>query len=529
MPSPDTGKQRAETSKQRTETGKQRAARIPLDYYKKSDRLERWKLWLGLAALLATGGWLAAGLLRDDRGRGYYSRGPVATVHVAWESNCNACHVPFTPINGQTWASELVDNPHAGNQRCEACHAGPAHHQNMTPDLACASCHRDHRGRDASLVRLADSDCSQCHRDLAAHRRGGAAGLEFKADIRRFAKGDHPEFRAVRDKKDPGSLKFNHKRHMTAGLEANFTLGKIPLKDQARYGKQGDDAKALVQLDCASCHQLDSRDFGSGKERSREPSAGLMLPPRSAGAYMLPISYEKHCQACHPLTVERTNADDPNSGPVAVWHRLQPDKVHEFLESYYTGQALKDNRKAFEKPKPQRPLPGQLLTEGEKQALMGVPDKIKQAERQLYVGKKTCAECHTYDLGKAGTIDEALRKEGVPEFRIKAPEVPDVWFKHGRFSHLAHRAVDCKSCHPQADPKNPKASEVSSDVMVPGIDNCLQCHAPKTTSGGGARFDCTECHRYHNGDHPLQGIGARRRAAKEVGDVRRFLSGPPDR
>jgi hypothetical protein len=519
-----------ETGKASPETGKQRAARIPLDYYKKPNRLERWTLWLGLAALLATGGWLAAGLLRDDRGRGNYSRGPVAAVHAAWESNCTACHVPFTPINGPTWASAWVDNPHASNQRCEACHAGPAHHPNQTPDLACASCHRDHRGRDASLVHLADSDCTQCHRDLAAHRREGATGLEYKSDIPRFAKGDHPEFRILRDKRrDPGSLKFNHKRHMTAGLEASFTLAKIPnAKDRARYGKPGDD-KTLVQLDCASCHQLDSRDLQAGRDRPREPSAGPVLPSRSEGAYMLPVSYEKHCQACHPLTVERTNGDDPKTGLVSVWHRLQPDKVHEFLESYYTGQALKGNHKPFKKDPPRRPLPGQLLTEEEKQALLGIPEKIKQAERQLYVGKKTCGECHTYDLGKAGTIDEALRKKGAPDCRIKPPEVLDVWFKHARFSHLAHRAVDCKSCHPQADPKNPRASTDSGDVMLPGIDNCVQCHAPKTASGGGARFDCTECHRYHNGGDPLQGIGARRRGAKEVGDVHRFLLGPPDK
>ena len=49
--------------------------------------------------------------------------------------------------------------------------------------------------------------------------------------------------------------------------------------------------------------------------------------------------------------------------------------------------------------------------------------------------------------------------------------------------------------------------------MIPKVDNCKSCHAPAATFGhsGGVRHDCAECHRYHNGDRPLQGLGAARR------------------
>src|SRR5690242_17829333 len=87
------------------ETGKQRATRIPLDYYKKPNLLERWKTGLALAALVVTCGWLAAGLLGSDQGRVRYSRGPVASVHAAWEDNCTACHAPFAHISGNFWTS----------------------------------------------------------------------------------------------------------------------------------------------------------------------------------------------------------------------------------------------------------------------------------------------------------------------------------------------------------------------------------------------------------------------------------------
>jgi hypothetical protein len=52
-------------------------------------------------------------------------------------------------------------------------------------------------------------------------------------------------------------------------------------------------------------------------------------------------------------------------------------------------------------------------------------------------------------------------------------------------------------------------------VLIEGIDSCRNCHQPATTHDGkvlgGIRSDCTDCHRYHNGEHAMQGIGSRRR------------------
>ena len=144
------------------------------------------------------------------------TRGPVAAVHQTWESNCQACHVDFTPISSHSWAAPFLGDPAQSTQRCESCHAGPVHHAGQQPELTCGSCHREHRGRDASLVNLPDSDCTQCHRDLSKHGAQGA----FQADVSRFAADTHPTFRSI--KADPGKLKFNHQRHLAAGM----ALGK---------------------------------------------------------------------------------------------------------------------------------------------------------------------------------------------------------------------------------------------------------------------------------------------------------------
>lgn len=514
------------------ETGKQRAARIPLDYFKQPDRLERWKRYLLGAGVILPTIWLLSGYLESDQGRLRYSRGPVADVHAMWDSSCTACHESFTPIK-ETWATSLWGNVQACNQRCETCHAGPAHHANQTPALACASCHREHRGRDASLISRADSDCTQCHTNLTTHTTHGTPG--FANSITRFDR-DHPPFkrfdpdmkeRALLSKAtDPGRLKFNHKLHMTLGLVLQkggeaFTISDIMDKDEReRYRRQQPENERgnqdTVRLDCASCHQLD------GGAQDVNP---LLTPARSVGQYMLPIAYENACRACHSLTFD---ARLPN---VAVPHRLQPDAVRSFLWGAYATQLAN--------PKPpndpiKRLRPGWPTTEEERKLRDEIVGKVRGAEKFLYREelqkaeailypfKQTCGECHHY---------EKTPPEDVVPKGILPPKVPNVWLPHGVFDHAAHRAVDCRECHERAYADSGKASTDARDVLIPGIDNCRQCHAPPTHSGGmahgGARFNCTECHRYHNGDHPLQGIGARSRDAKDKLKVQQFLKGAP--
>src|SRR5947209_6574635 len=107
------------------ETGKQRASRIPLDYFKRSNYVERWKLWLTGRALVLAVGWWASGWVSSDQGRMRYSRGPVADVHATWETECTVCHTPFKPIDAspKNWATTFLGQSTA--QRCETCHAAP--------------------------------------------------------------------------------------------------------------------------------------------------------------------------------------------------------------------------------------------------------------------------------------------------------------------------------------------------------------------------------------------------------------------
>jgi hypothetical protein len=502
------------------ETGKQRAIRIPLDYYKRPHFMERWKRWAAIIAFVTTLAWLGTSLLRSDQNRLSYSRGPVAGVHAAWDAQCDACHVPFQPITNEAWVGTRLGQ--VSNERCQACHAGPPHHTGQTPDLNCADCHHEHKGRTASLVHLPDNDCTRCHSDLAAHGKKDAA-MQNVASL-----AEHPEFRLLREQaKDPGKLQFSHKLHMSPGMATpergnpNFKLSSIPAAFRERYRGHGEGDDTLVQLDCSSCHRLDSGDFKIDRAQLTGLPSAAVLPARTGGAYFLPITYENQCQACHPLTFERKDPTNPLSGHVSVPHRLQPAEVHDYLEGHYTRKVLQDEKNAFfNRQVTARALPGKSLSDDQQTIRKGITDKVGEMERMLF-SPNTCGRCHQ------------VEQNGAASRKIEPPGIKDVWFERAAFNHAPHRAVSCRECHSQAYPDDKQASVSSQDVMLPGVKNCQQCHGPRVEEKGqfrgGARFDCVECHRYHHRDAPqalLQGPGAAAHGVtgKQL-DINQFLSG----
>jgi hypothetical protein len=546
------------------ETGKQRASRIPLDYYKRPNPMERVKGRFALLALLFTVGIVGGSFLRGDSGKSFVSRGQVTAVHAAWNDKCEACHVDFTPISRNNIAASLFGSPgghdFASNLRCEQCHSGTAHHevQLLSATPGCGGCHRDHRGLDAKIARGPDADCTSCHGDLKGHQKPDAP-LRYENAVVDFA--SHPEFKILRDKTpDPGKLKFNHKLHMTPGQvitpgQANpYTLDKIAdPKMRERYAKapwQGKNSGSdLVVLDCASCHSLDAGDFGiKNKPHGLAASA---LTPRAAGDYYLPISHEAHCSACHATTFDK-DVLGSDKLPLSVPHHLEPDEVERFLWGAYADHYLEKNPDLDAQVKDrlkqgQRPLPGKApidLGAREDEARKAIDQDVKKAlgflyqekaeEKARYLSLGSCAECHYTDPAGGGKAS-----------RIVPPAVKDVWFEHARFNHVSHRAVDCRSCHVNAYAKeadgvtwNKNASDKSKDVLIAGVDSCRECHAPSATKNGqavgGVRHDCVECHSYHHGDQPLQGLGAAARdpggadKPKRFNEVSRFLKGAAD-
>lgn len=505
-------------------SGKQRASRIPLDYFKKHDAILRWKLGLSALALLIALGWWAtgfsfggSGLVGDTAtGRMRYSHGPVSRVHAMWETKCEACHVAFAPIGQDAWTSSLGMSSREADAKCQSCHKVEGHHEVMAAqEAACANCHRDHRGRDASLVRLADADCTSCHRDLKTHADPGKTAADY-ADILAFP-AKHDEFKLMRQgakaATDPGTLKFNHALHLSPGLneakdgKAVFTWSRLSSDDRDRYGFTGGKLEDGVTLNCASCHRLENGDRPARAEKAGV-SALETQPLSGTGAYMKPITYKTDCAACHKLDVAVAvggSTTNPVVATIAVPHRLQPSELHEMLRNASIGLTLgKEDAVLDATLTGGRPFPGRGPQAAS--ARDQVDRRVKEAERILFGrGKGTCTECHQYKT-PGGIREELDPSAKLAAVQIEPTYVPAIWYDHALFDHSAHRAVSCRSCHEGAYPDSgEKASRSSADVLLPGKAACAQCHAPEGRDSrgdliGGAGHTCVECHRYHGGD-----------------------------
>jgi predicted CXXCH cytochrome family protein len=463
---------------------------VPPAAYRRDDRISRARIWLPLGAILAAGAWW--GVEHWCRGAGPYSPGPLAAVHASWETRCEVCHVDARPLGGENWLAVATGQAHVADAQCTSCHAVPVHHAREEPGAvpACAACHREHRGPLARLTRVADDMCTSCHRDLDLHYRGGTSqGDRVHGVVTSFNRREHPEFGATRAIKDPGTIAFNHKLHLSAGLSnvpdpvAPFTLDRLPPATRSYYRRWA-RPDGVIQLDCASCHHPDGQAASVAGALDGLP-ASAVRPARSDGALMQPILYERDCQACHPLSIPRGPKE-----PYAVRHRLQPAELEEVLRGYYTGQFLK-GALGGDAAILTRPLPGKNPQRAdERKTARDVIDRHVAADTALLLGASTCQKCHP-SLAADRT-------------RVEPGRMPQVWFERAKFDHAAHRGVACLDCHAGA-----AESQRSTDVLLPGIAVCVKCHAPlnetDAVATGGARFDCVECHRYHDGDHPLHG------------------------
>ncbi len=489
---------------------------------------------LALVAVVVAVGWLAPGFLKHDESR--YSPGDLAWAHATWEQDCAACHVDFNPIRSDAWLARAGNKLNQVDRQCKQCHDEPDHHPHqVSSQTSCTNCHTEHRGRDAMLTRTLDRACTECHADLKAH---STAAVDFK-DVSRFDSDPkhHPEFRSIAA--DPGTLKFSHRRHLALGL----TFGpldrsdacKLDEKFPASFRRQYEGfvkENQLLKLECSACHQLGP---GEGAATAQGASGPDVVSPRSSGDYMRPVIYETHCQACHPLNFKPPSDPswEPDSSEV-IPHRLKPDQIRQFLDRAYSALILKQDPSLWDwVVLPPRDLPHKPVTEEEVTRRLQLERGISEASSHLHA---ECSKCHK--LAEASPLPQ-----------VETVKVPQVWLQHARFDHARHKATKlvCRDCHGGASlndappawtkdlrvapPIDGAAGLDNGEVLIPGIQKCLECHAAVVSKDGqlrgGARFDCVECHRYHpdREAHDKQAVDLQRSSVRlqqagSVGSIR---------
>ena len=521
------------------QTSRGQVSRIDRSYFHRLSRFQRARRWSIVACLGLGVAWAVWGAFDA---RLHHAPGDVIAVHAKWENDCNACHVPFSPIKDDTWLSTAATQ-RAMDGKCEACHRGPAHHPlQMTSEVgSCASCHADHRGRGADITRVADRTCTACHADIAAHRIVNAAvpPASTTTPITRFDDEHHPAFAGLAS--DPGRLKFSHGRHMRPGLTFGPTTTNAAAAGPWTYRRLADEHDP-VQLSCGSCHE-----FGPSLPPDALRTVSQPLAAAPPGAYSLPVAFERHCAACHslpyegvpgphgadadagaragdaPLAGDGNAAADRSEHPAAVLpHGLDAAGLARFLESRYLREALAGDESLLGEPSADRPLP--FTARGEAVAARVRPLVEARLSRALTFARGTCEKCHVLRNASLADGSHLLPATGrsendrLPWFDIEPTRVPDIWLTKARFDHGPHRAFDCRECHAAAYPDDagvltggqvdaiplPVGSPLDNAVvMIAGRTSCTACHAPAAhdpTTGkptGGARFDCVECHGYH--------------------------------
>lgn len=351
------------------------------------------------------------------------------------------------PIAQDCGACHETAFDHVKNGACLECHPKIGSHASpqarpvaLSAEARCTSCHREHKG-----VRPTHRDdtgfCVDCHRDVKAV----AAAAESR-NVVDFAR-DHPAFRVtlgaqrVRQGSQPlrqdPGLLFNHAVHLA-------TKGvKHP-------------AKGRVRLDCNACHHPDA------SQRSFEP-----------------IVMRRDCRECHLLQFEP-----------AVSSREVPHgdarEAAQVIDEFYASLALRGAPDSFQKA---FGVPGEGLLRrvGEpndaqrRNALALAEQKARRVARDLFE-VRVCKTCHTVTPEAAG-------------WAIEPVKLARRWMPHARFDHRAHAQTPCVKCH------EVRQSKRSSDVAMPAIEACRNCHGGSRPVDGKVTSSCLLCHDFHDPGH----------------------------
>jgi predicted CXXCH cytochrome family protein len=380
----------------------------------------------------------------------YWTSGPLHAVHnVAIGDDCGACHtVPFQKVQ---------------DAACVACHADLSDHYPDTHYAAtnvaterCAVCHVEHN-EPSFLIVEADSLCVDCHADPS----NLSDGPGHMKPVTGFDLDNHPKFEVALltpEAQAAGtglSFSWHIKEAMLDGAVETSNL-KFPhdlhLDPDAVITAQ--EGRGMV---CGDCHTLSADD-----------------------EHFEPVTMEAHCQSCHELTF------DPTSPERQLPHG-EPLEVIQVMEGHFARQFADPNRRDKERPRRRRPDSSTAgVCSGN---AFDCAMQATQAEVTNQFAVRGCITCHEVEDTGA---DDIYSRYQVHPIRLSHDFIPTAIFDHR--SHFTQKDAQgddaCLTCH------GAKTSQTSSDLMIPGILNCNQCHSDRNTADT-VPLDCISCHQYH--------------------------------
>ena len=372
-----------------------------------------------------------------------WESGPMSRAHRFFGQDCGGCHEqPFRRVR---------------DGACLECHKGQPHHADDAELLRasgleqwrCADCHLEHTGSDG-LIATAPRLCTDCH---------AAPGRTMPASDTRavtgFGAGQHPQFRVRLVAPDDGGGFGWRRVRLDDSLREDNGLVFPHAAHLAAEGIEGPQGKEV--LDCAGCHRPGPRDVA-----------------------MQPIRFERDCQRCHRLDFE------PNDPQRQLPH-AEPELVLPMLEEYYARVALAGGYRNPEADPPevvrrQRPGDDELGERPRRVALAWAERWARTVATEVFE-YRTCKTCHAVER----SVDAA------GGWHIGAVALTQSWFPAHEFSHDPHLGTTCTECHAA------ETSEHASDVLMPAIETCRQCHGDADSTAQVASR-CIDCHGFHAAD-----------------------------
>ena len=380
------------------------------------------------------------------KGDAAWSAGPLSQAHHQLEGKCEACHVkPFEAVRDAACLTCHKDvHDHALPARL--AHArGPdsagdtvqwriAHLFGKPGPGACSDCHTEHEGA-GRMPAPAQAFCADCHGSLKDRLPDTKLG-----NASDFGK-QHPQFRPA-IALTAGSAKLTRVSLAEHPREANG----LTFPHELHLNTRGGVAQMAMRtgkggaLDCADCHH-----------------------PTADGVGFLPIDMERDCESCHSLAYDKVGG---------TFRKLRHGDV---------AQMVADLSVAPRRAAPivtGRQRPGAFANGGAYYARFSAPATSVGTVTQALSRNGICGECHT--ASAAGG-----RFSVIPVTQVSR------YFRHGWFTHAAHKQEKCSSCH-AADRSNS-----ASDLLLPDIKSCRSCHAGEDAPRGKVPSNCAVCHDYH--------------------------------
>ncbi|MBL4870016.1 MAG: cytochrome c3 family protein [Robiginitomaculum sp.] len=416
-----------------------------------------------------------------------WNSGEISLMHANLKNDCSTCHTKaFVPVKDKACVEcheKLGDHADIKDLRASKpklsgfeANLNKVSEMFLRPAERCASCHVEHNSRE-KIMPASQKLCADCHSNLdktVPHTMllnvsdFGSDHPEFRPSIITLPDFNEPKYTRISLSENPkgfSGLKFPHKMHLDRGGSVAKMAGEIG----GKFSIVEDSARIGSGVDCADCHR-----------------------PEAGGALFDPVNMQQDCAVCHDLAFE---ADD---GYTRTLRHGEPDEVIASMRDYYQAQALGNIRDAEMNSRTRR-RPGKAASlrdlNRRELAFKQADQRTASKVNAIFSEGGACFDCHEIDRpANITSLDFAIRPISVNgQFYPKSP-----------FDHASHEIgnLTCETCH------TARTSESSSDVLLPRIKICQDCHIGIDSYAKGGEMaqgtmpsNCLTCHTYHNGPH----------------------------